>query len=225
MNHQIENMENDNLRALTRLFRSTLTEMDTESLLELKSYGETAIKLFQAFLQGEIKVPGVNSRVMIDNIMEMSCWLAAHLPDEFLEAFNSPIWMSSIFVVQGLGHTRSPAALPNLINALSNSSREIRMSAAIALGHIYGNESRHALRLAVNDREYLVRYHAISSIGKIGDLADIEWLSSLAASNNRGISEAVSIAISSISNRRRKESSNANARQKHEIKKSPTSST
>jgi HEAT repeat protein len=188
---------------VNKLLRNALIKGDELSFDELVSAGPIAVDEFVKFVSAEPAVPLSGGRAFVDNIMAVSCALASRFPDKFLAAFDSDRWESSGFVLEGLGCTELPEARRLLTLALfSDLPGTTRLSAASALGSIPGPESVQALLRALDDLDYLVKYHAIKSLGMIGDLSVLDRLTSLIeASGNPGIARSASQAAEAIRSR------------------------
>lgn len=187
------------------LLRDAIVAADDRSFDALAVAGSGAVQRFHDLLSGEhaIDLPAGRDRELIDNTTDISCRLAARFPDDYLAAFNNPRWLASGFVLAGLGYTRRSEAQPLLIDALqSNAPGVTRLAAASALATIPGPEAVRALLQALDDPEYLVQYHAIRSLGAIGDRTALDRLMPLATDPpNRGIGEVAGRAVKSLAGR------------------------
>ncbi len=73
--------------------------------------------------------------------------------------------------------------------------------AARTLRELPGDDTVRALVRALDDREYLVQYHAIGSVGEVGDRAVLDLLRPLVRSPNRGIALAATEAVTKLTER------------------------
>jgi len=190
---------------LDTLLQTAIVKGEEESCEALLEAGEASVTRFHEWLSGDrrISLPTGRDREFIDTTTTVSCRLAARFPDRYVALFNSPRWATYSLVVAGLGYTRKPEVIPLLIEALfSDAPGVTRLSAASALGFFPGDESVGALLKALVDDDYLVRYHAIMSLGSVGDRVALDRIRSLAeTSANRGIVLAAAKAVRSIASR------------------------
>lgn len=190
---------------LDDLLRDAILAAADRSFEALAVAGADAVKRFHDLLAGEhaIDLPKGRDRELIDNMTDISCRLAARFPDDYLAAFNNRRWVASGFVLTGLGYTRRQEAQPLLIDALQSDAPGVtRLSAASALATIPGPEAVRALLQALDDDDYLVQYHAIRSLGAIGDRTSLDRLIPLATNPpNRGIGEVAARAVKSLTDR------------------------
>lgn len=168
--------------------------------------GPIAVERFRLWLSGEqvITLPEGRQLEFIDNSITLSCRLAAAFPSEYLEAFSSETCQRSSFILAGLPYTRRPEAQKILVEALlSDAPDVVRLNAAAGLGTFPGAESLGALRRVADskDEDSLVVYHAIRSLGAIGNRDDLKRLGRLAETSNRGLAEASRKAAASIQSR------------------------
>jgi hypothetical protein len=189
-----------------RLLRDALLMADELRIESLSGEGRKAIDALAAYLlhQFDLGFPPGKGKAIADNLMWVSCQLAARLPNEYLAVFNFARWQTESCVLEGLGYTRSAEARPILIDALFGEGADMtRLDAASALGMIPGVESITPLLRALDDSEYLVRYQAIVALGKIGNEAALERLRSLADSPELGIAAVARQAVETLSIRLR----------------------
>ena len=174
---------------LDDLLRQVVVSGDDASFEKLVQVGPEVVERFRACLAGEHRVEAPSDRNAMDNTMTLSCRLARQFPDEFVTAFNSRRWIDSSFVLAGLSWTGRSEVTPILIEALgSDAPGATRLSAAKSLASFPGPESVRALMEALDDSEYLIQYHAINSLGQIGDAVSLDRLLAIAANPpSRGI--------------------------------------
>lgn len=187
------------------LLRDAVVQGEPENLEALARSGPVAVEGFRDWLAGDrtIPLPAGNDQGHIDSTMELSAFLGTRFPGQYLAAFNNARWISSTFVLCGLGYTRRAEARAILIEALASQPSEFtRLSAAMALRKIPGHDSVRALLRALDDPDYLVQYQAVESLGVIGDRAVLDRLMPLATDPpNRGIGSAAASAVKSLAER------------------------
>jgi hypothetical protein len=169
---------------LDELLVRAIVEGNDASFEDLAKLGPCVVSAFGGWLDGRhvLQIPSGRDREFIDNTSTLSCRLARRFPDEYLARFNSARWLTDSFVLLGLGWTGRSEALPVLIQALFSEAPGVtRLSAAIALGLLPGPDSVQVLVKALDDHEYLVQYHAITSLGQIGDKDALDRLLLIAA--------------------------------------------
>jgi hypothetical protein len=190
---------------MDQLLVGAIIAADDSGFEALVAAGPAGVEAFRSWLAGErkVQIPRGRDRELIDNTAALSARLAEQFPEAFLAAFNSPRWVNESFVLIGLGYTGRPEAKPLLIQALgSRASSDVRLNAAIALAHLPGADATGALIEALDDKEYLVQYHSIRSLGQIGDRAALDRLLTLAADPpNRGIAIVTSEAVARLADR------------------------
>lgn len=177
-------------------------EATVESLLEAGPEGVVRFRDWQA---GELSLslPSGRDREFIDNTTAVSSRLASRFPDKYVETFAEVRWIRNSFILTGLGYTGRPDAEPILISALFSEAPGVtRLSAAVALRHFPTQSSVEALSRALDDSDYLVQYHAIESLGAVGDRSVLERLLQLAGNGpNRGIEHAARGAVRTLARR------------------------
>ena len=173
------------------LLRLAIVVGDDSSFEELAGFGGMAVIRFCEYLDGQfhLDLPGGWDRAFANNTASLSRRLAESFPGEYLSSFNSSRWITSSFVLSGLGCTGRDEVKPVLIEALFSSAPETtRLHAAIALGCFPGADSVSALIRALDDDEYLVKYHSVESLGRIGDKLALDRLLAIAGNPpSRGI--------------------------------------
>lgn len=185
--------------------RDALLRPDEKTLATLAAAGPGAVLAFRDWLAGDLDLdlPRGLGRDFGDQVQLVSDLLAERFPGEYVAAFDEPRWRSTSWVISGLGRTGSPAVRPLLVALLRSREPElVRLHAAIALRHVPGADTVAALLDVLDDPEYLVRYHAIESLGAVGDERVLARLLPLAADPpNRGIGAAAAAAVRAISDR------------------------
>jgi hypothetical protein len=187
------------------LLRRAIVDIDDESLAALVAAGPMTVGRFRDFMNGtrKLDLPSGRSREFIDNFMAISCHLAAQFPDEYLATFNDRRWMKSGFALAGLGYTRRREAVPLLIDALDSDAHwGVRLDAARALGMFPEPDAVAALLRALDDGDYLVQYHAIQSLGQIGDREALDRLTLLASRPpSKAIGDQAARAVNNLTDR------------------------
>jgi hypothetical protein len=150
---------------------------DRTRLEAVADAGPAAVLLLREQLGGKVP-PGVG-RDAIDFMMTLSCTLAARYPSEFVAAFSAERWRNNGFVIAGYGYAAVPEVEPLLIETLSDGEKWLRSHAARALRSFPTQDARTALTAALDDPEFLVRFHVIESLGTIGDEAVLRRLAQL----------------------------------------------
>jgi HEAT repeat protein len=111
----------------------------------------------------------VYPRDVIDNFKSAVATIAAAHPAAFLDVFADERLDANGLVVVGLGSVDDPRATRRLVAASrSPNNLWVRMDAAIGLGRWPSTDASDALEPLLDDREYLVRYHALRSIASVG---------------------------------------------------------
>ena len=191
--------------SLDLLLTTAIIDGSDHSYEAFGANGPATVRHFRDYLSGarQIPLPRVSDpRGHMDNETGLSCWLARRYPEEYLATFNSTEWLGYSDVVLGLGCTRLPAATPTLIAVLEGDGDVwVRLSAARSLRHLPGDDTVVALVRALDDREYLVQYHAIGSLGEVGDRAVLDLLRPRVSSPNRGIALAATEAVTKLTER------------------------
>lgn len=176
-----------------QLLRTAIVRGSEDTLTALDAAGPSAIHRFRDLLSSRLRLefPQMDMTTFCDHMMAVSCHLASRFPGEYVATFNSAQWQRYSEVLAGLGYTGRPQVRQTLIDALSRRQLGItRFNAARALGRFPGPDSVQALLRVVadEDEDYLVQYHAIQSLGQIGDGTALEQLLAIAAKPpNRGI--------------------------------------
>jgi hypothetical protein len=191
--------------SLDLLLTTAIIDGSDHSYEAFGAIGPAALRHFRDYLSGarQIPLPRVSDpRGQMDNETGLSCWLGGRYPEEYLATFNSTEWLRFADVVTGLGCTRLPAATATLIAVLEGDGDVwVRLSAARSLRHLPGDDTVRALLRALDDGEYLVQYHAIGSLGAVGDRAVLDRLRPLVSSPHRGIALVAAEAVAKLTER------------------------
>lgn len=117
-----------------------------------------------------VAVPeGTSDRLLLDNLTVASYKVARAFPDEFLTVFADDRWDENPFVCSGLGAIRRPEVTERLMRILRSKNHWLRIDAAVALrGHRHPDLEA-ALVAALDDPDYLVRYHVEERLAEVGD--------------------------------------------------------
>ena len=112
---------------------------------------------------------GTSDRLLLDNLMWASHEVARAFSDEFLSAFADDRWDENPFVCSGLGAIRRPEVTERLMRILRSKNHWLRIDAAVALrGHRHPDLEA-VLVAALDDPDYLVRYHVEERLAEVGD--------------------------------------------------------
>jgi hypothetical protein len=148
---------------LESLFTAVLVEGTEEAVASWIGFGPSVMPRLRQELAGErhISVPvGTSQRDLLDNLMVAAYEAARVFPEEFLASFAEDRWDGSPAVCSGLGAIRRPEVTARLLRILKSGDLWRRVDAAVALrGHRHP-DLKEALQTALQDPEYLVRYHA-----------------------------------------------------------------
>jgi len=132
---------------------------------------ESVHRLYQQ-LTHELRVvvpEGTSDRLLLDNLGWASHEVARAFPDEFLSVFADDRWDESPFVCSGLGTIRRPEVTERLMRILRSKNHWLRIDAAVALrGHRHPDLEA-VLVAALEDPDYLVRYHVEERLAEVGD--------------------------------------------------------
>jgi HEAT repeat protein len=130
--------------------------------------GRDGLLLLRAAILGRGSWDGVHPKDVIDGLTAASAAIAAQQPTAFLEVFADPRFDENGWVLTGLGHIDDDRATERLASAAGAQSSWTRMDAAIGLGRRPVAKAVDALIPLLDDPEYLVRYHALRSLGAVG---------------------------------------------------------
>ena len=159
------------------LMATYLRTGDRTTLEAVADAGPAALLHLRKQLDGKVP-PGVG-RDAIDFMTTLCCTLAARYPSEFVAAFSAELWRNNGFVIAGYGYAAVAEVEPLLIETLSDGDMWLRRDAARALRSFPTQDARTALTAALDDPEFLVRFHVIESLGTIGDEAVLRRLAQL----------------------------------------------
>jgi hypothetical protein len=144
---------------------------DNAALADWATTGRPGLLLLRDYLSGEWD-PGPmdgHPRDLIDNLRAAVAATAAAHPQEFLDVFGADRFLDSGYVLTGLGQIDDPRATERLVRAAASRDNWNRMDAAIGLGRRPAPAATETLGRLLGDDEYLVRYHALASLARIGD--------------------------------------------------------
>lgn len=142
------------------------------ALADWLASGDSVVRELRDELAGtrRANIPGgLADREIIDNLAVVSAAVAEAHPDAFLSTFRGRRWRTDTFVVAGLGHVDRPEATERLLALVGDPSASVRMDAVIGLGRSTSAAAAAALTVALDDAEYLVRYHALDGLARVGD--------------------------------------------------------
>jgi HEAT repeat protein len=153
-----------------------------EALAAWAATGRPGVLLLREFLDGTwdpTPAPGLFGRDLVDNTSALVAAIAEAEPEAFLEIFDADRFRTNGLVLVGLGHIDDPRATGRLAQAAGASDQWVRMDVAIGLGRRESSIASAALAGLLNDREFLVRHHALESLARIGDASALIALRAL----------------------------------------------
>lgn len=177
---QLESPE-ENLRlvAVQNLLRANVTE--PEQML-VKALGDPSWRVRRAAVDGLAAISGST--------------LATSLLRNLQEEHRNPSVLNG--VLQVLAHGKVDI-LPALIDCLNSEDPDLRIYAALALGEQKDSRAIPALRIAVQDSNSNVQYHAIDALGHLQALDAVEDLVSIACGGDFFLAFPALDALKSIS--------------------------
>ncbi|HXV68721.1 MAG TPA: HEAT repeat domain-containing protein [Nitrospira sp.] len=95
--------------------------------------------------------------------------------DPLLRALRSPDWIVRMHAANAIGRIRNTRSIPPLILLLQDHVKAVREAAASALAAI-GERAIPSLVDALTHRDWLVRLHAVESLGRTGSVHAVEPL-------------------------------------------------
>jgi hypothetical protein len=155
-----------------RLFTQVLLEGTDEAIALWLGTGAGAVRRLHQELTGEQRVvvpKGTPDRLLLDNLTWASHEVAGAFPDEFLATFADNHWDEDPFVCSGLGAIHRPEVTERLMRILTNQDQWLRVSAAAALRDHRHPNLKAVLEDALQDPDYLVRYHVEERLGELDD--------------------------------------------------------
>jgi HEAT repeat protein len=164
-------------------YRRVIRSASPENVAAWAATGRAGLLVLREDLAGRLRPeigPGVHPRDQIDNLTAAVAAIAAAEPEAFLEVFPDEASDDTSFVLTGLGQIDDPRATARLVRAADSSSDWIRMDAAIGLGRRRSAIASAALVRLLDDRAYLVRYHALRSLASVGDASSLSALRAFA---------------------------------------------
>ena len=115
-----------------------------------------------------VSIPeGTSDRFMLDNLRVAAHEAARAFPDEFLTAFADSRWDEDPFACAGFGAIRRPKVTERLLRTLRAEDHWLRIDAAVALRGHQHPDLKAALEAALEDPDYLVRYHVEERLAEI----------------------------------------------------------
>lgn len=155
-----------------RLFTAAIIEGTDEAIASWIAAGPQSVHRLHQELTDERRVSlpsGTSSRDLLDNLMSASYRVARAFPDEFLAAFSDSRWDESPSVCSGLGAIRRPEVTERLFRILRSKNHWRRIDAAVALRGHQHPDLEAVLITALQDPDYLVRYHVEERLAEIED--------------------------------------------------------
>jgi len=155
-----------------RLFTRVMVDGTDEAIGAWIAAGPASVHRLHQELTRELRIvvpEGTSDRLLLDNLMWASHEVARAFHDEFLAAFGGDRWDENPFVCSGLGAIRRPEITERLMRILRSKNHWLRIGAAVALrGHRHpGLEA--VLVAALEDPDYLVRYHVEERLAEVSD--------------------------------------------------------
>jgi HEAT repeat protein len=123
----------------------------------------------------------VFSRDLVDNTTALVAAIAAAEPEAFLEVFEADRFHANSYVLTGLGGIDDSRATRRLARVAASADMWVRMDVAMGLGRRASSIATTILVRMLGDDEYLVRYHALSSLERIADVAALPGLEAFVA--------------------------------------------
>ena len=154
------------------LLRAAVEDGSEAALAAWVASGAAGLVVLNAFLDGRLRLPDVGSNlhpiVEIDNTSALVAAIAEAHPRAFLEVFADDRLDDDTYVLTGLGRVDDPRATERLARAAGSRDMWARMQAAIGLGRRSSRVATAALGQLLDDPDYLVRYHSLKSLARIG---------------------------------------------------------
>ena len=150
-----------------------------EALEAWAATGRPGVLLLRDFVDGTwdpAPAPGVFGRDLVDNTSALVAAIAETEPEAFLEIFEGEQYRANGSVLVGLGHIDDPRATRRLAGAAGSTDQWVRMDVAMGLGRRESPIASATLAGLLNDREFLVRHHALESLARIGDASALTAL-------------------------------------------------
>ena len=154
------------------LFAAVLVEGTNQAADAWIAFGPEGVSRLHTELSGEhrVQIPeGVHQRDVLDNLVQASRLIGSAYPDEFLAAFGSSEWDDNSFVCAGLGGIRRPDVTKRLMRLLGHEDKWVRIQAAVALGGHRHRGLQSVLLAALDDSDYLVRYHVEERLAELNE--------------------------------------------------------
>jgi HEAT repeat protein len=162
------------------LLRAAVEEGSEAALAAWVASGAAGLIVLAGYLDGRLRLPEIGSNLHpkdeIDNTSALVAAIAEAHPKTFLEVFADDRFDGNTYVLTGLGQIDNPRATERLARAAGSPDMWARMEAAIGLGRRSSTVATAALGRLVEDKEYLVRYHALRSLARIGGIEALPML-------------------------------------------------
>jgi HEAT repeat protein len=150
-----------------------------EALARWAVTGRPGVLLLRRFVDGTwdpAPTPGVFGRDLVDHTTALIGAIAEAEPETFLEVFEDDRYRANSLVLGGLGRIDDPRATRRLARAAGSTDQWVRMDVAFGLGRRASSIASATLARLLNDREFLVRNHALKSLARIGDASALSAL-------------------------------------------------
>jgi HEAT repeat protein len=174
-----------------------------EALERWAATGRPGVLLLREFLDGTwdpAPATGAFSRDLMDNTTALVAEIAEAEPEAFLEVFEAERFHANTLVLVGLGRIDDSRATRRLARVAGSTDNWARMDVAIGLGRRASPIATTVLVGLLGDDDYLVRYHALRSLERIGEAAALPGLAAFVAQSPIE-AELASKAIASIVDR------------------------
>jgi HEAT repeat protein len=158
------------------LFTAAIVEGTDEAIAAWIGAGPGSVHRLHQELARERRIDlpeGISQRGLLDNLTWASHEVARAFPDDFLAAFVDERWDENPFVCSGLGAIHRPEVTERLMRILRSKDHWLRIDAAVALRGHQHPELKAGLVAALDDPDYLVRYHVEERLAEI-EAQDLE---------------------------------------------------
>jgi HEAT repeat protein len=154
------------------LLRAAVEDGSEAAMAAWVASGVAGLVVLSGFLDGRLRLPEIGSNLHpkdeIDNTSALVAEIAEAHPTAFLDVFADERFDANTYVLTGLGRIDDPRATERLARAADSQDMWARMQAAIGLGRRSSPVATSALGRLLEDPEYLVRYHSLKSLARVG---------------------------------------------------------
>jgi len=143
---------------------------------------------------------GVRTRAILLAVTQTDLTGADRFRVEYLlpQYLHDPRPLVVAEAIDGLWRQNIPLALAKVLALQGDASPDIRASALRYLSHIYPDEARQCLLIALNDKDPIVRETAIDELDWLGDAEAVPSISSLLEDPNPDVHEAAETAVANL---------------------------